>query len=469
MKNKDNHRGIGVGVYKLFLLFCLYLPFQIALNPAEGVDLASGRVFVLILALLWLISALKNRQVCVPARIQTALILSFLFLSAFSLLWAQNPDWGVRKLLFLLSVFPVYFVTAGLRPTVIPSPAIQRDKLCEESKKTALDPSTSPSTHFIRSGFAQDDNFNIKIVKFLAWGAGLAAMVGLVQFSLQFIWGLNSLLKFWAGSVSPVFLGQAFSQAVLAYPSWLVNIGGETIFRAISTFPDPHMFSIYLGLTLPLALGLYFFSKKKIYLALSLVILLADLLTFSRGGYIGLAAGLLFFLLVIIKNKKLNPKKILVGFALALVFLTFIFKSPIGNRFLTSFNAKEGSNVGRIETWKEAVGIIKNNLLGVGLGNYALERKATADYREPIYAHNLYLDIASETGIINAIIWIALIVFSMRSFVKKSEKNILWLGGAASLVIFSVHSIFETALFSVQALPLLLIIIALSAAKTDEN
>lgn len=417
-------------IYRLFLLFCLYIPFQIALNPASGVDLASGRVFVLILALMWLFSALKNRRLCVPAKIQTFLIASFLFLSAFSILWAQSQDWGMRKLLFLLSIFPIYFITAAI---------------------------------------AKSDVDRIKIIKFLVWSAGLAAMAGLVQFSLQFIWGLDNILKFWSESVAPIFFGTVFSQAVLAYPSWLVNLGGKTVFRAIATFPDPHMFSIYLGMALPLALGLYFFAKKKIYLILSSAILLADLLTFSRGGYIGLAAGLLFFLLVIAKNKKLNPKKILVGFVLILVLFVSLASTPVGNRFLTSFNVKEGSNKGRIETWKEAADIIESNPLGVGLGNYALEIKATANYREPFYAHNLYLDIAAETGIANAIIWIALIIFSIRSFIKKSKDNILWLGGAVSLVIFSAHSFFETALFSVQALPFLLIIIALSAAKTNEE
>jgi hypothetical protein len=70
---------------------------------------------------------------------------------------------------------------------------------------------------------------------------------------------------------------------------------------------------------------------------------------------------------------------------------------------------------------------------------------------------------------VNAIIWITLIIFSVRSFLKKSKENILWLGGAVSLVIFSAHSLFETALFSVQALPLLLIIISLSAIDDNKN
>lgn len=432
-------------IYRLFLFFCLYIPFQLALNPAEGVDLASGRVFILILALMWLISALKNRRLFVPARMQTFLILSFLFLNAFSLLWAQNSDWGFRKLLFLLSIFPIYFIAGGLL-------------------KKRLQPSPGP---------LPNQGGEVNVVKLLVWGAGIAAIVGLVQFSLQFIWGLNNILKFWAGGVAPVFLGTAFSQAVLAYPSWLVNLGGKTVFRAISVFPDPHMFSIYLGMALPLAVALFWTldvqKGRKIYLFLAGAILLADLLTFSRGGYIGLAAGLLFFLAVVIKNKKPNLKKILIGLALAIIFLAFIFKSPIGARFLTSFNAKERSNQGRIETWKEAVDIIKNNPLGVGLGNYALERKATADYREPIYAHNLYLDIAAETGIINVIIWIALIVFSIKAFIRKSASNALWLGGAVSSVIFSAHSFFETALFSVQVLPFLLIIISLSVIDNGEN
>jgi O-antigen ligase len=421
-------------LYRLFLFLCLYLPFQIALNPAEGIDLASGRIFILILTLVWLISALKNRKIFMPAKMQTALVLSFLFLNIFSLFWAHNLDWGMRKLLFLFSIFPIYFITADL----------------------------------LKSDFDR-----ISLIKFVVWGAGLSAVIGLIQFSLQFIWGLDNILNFWRESVAPAFFGKSFAQAVLAYPSWLVNLDGKTVFRALSVFPDPHMFSIYLGMALPLAFGLFQKStagiERKKYLFLFLVILLADFLAFSRGGYFGLVTGLLFFLIFIIWNKKIDLRKIFSALALMLILLVFIFKSPVGNRFLTSFNTQEGSNAGRLETWKEAVNIIENNPLGIGLGNYSLERKTTAGYREPIYAHNLYLDIAAETGIINTLIWMALVIFAIISFIKKSKADILWLSGATSLVIFSAHSFFETAMFSTQILPFLLIIIALSVFKSDEK
>lgn len=415
---------------KLLLLFCLYIPFQIALNPASGVDLASGRVFILILALMWLISALKNRQVFVPARVQTFLTLSFLFLSAFSLFWVSNADWGVRKLLFFLSIFPIYFVTAGI---------------------------------------LKSDSDRIKVVKFIVWGAGLAAVVGIVQFLLQFIIGLEQTAALWRTFITPVFLGQAFSQAVNDYPSWLVNIGGHDYLRAFATFPDSHMLSFYLGLALPLSIALYLSLRKKTHLIFVAAILLADLLTFSRGGYFGLIAGLIFSLLYFAINKKISAKKIVIGCVLAAAAFMLIIISPVGQRFISSFNSGEGSNIGRYENWAQAIDVIESNPLGVGIGNYANKIDPTADYRTPIYAHNLYLDIAAETGIINALIFILILIFSVRAFILKAKKDSVYFGGAASLVIFSAHSIFDTALYSVQVLPLLLIIIALSLNNDAKN
>lgn len=425
-------------IYRLFLLFCLYLPFQVALNPAAGVDLASGRVFILILALMWLASGLKNKQVYISAKIQTFLIISFLFICGLSLFWAQNLDWGVRKLLFLFSIFPVYFVIAGLI-------------------------SPSPSIPLLKAEGA------LKIVKFLVWGAGLAAGIGIVQFFLQFIVGLDATASLWRNYVTPIFLGKEFTQAVLGYPSWLVNIGGHDYLRAFATFPDPHMFSFYLGLILPLALSMHYAFRKKTYLIIFIIILLADLLTFSRGGYIGLAAGLIFIALHFAFNKKISPKKILVYLAISLVLFMSLALTPVGKRAITSFSASEGSNRGRFENWNQAIEIIKNNPLGVGIGNYSREIEPSAPYRKPIYAHNLYLDIAAETGIINAVILILLIVFSIKAFIKKSKDNILWLGGSASLIIFTFHSIFDTALYSVHVLPLLLIVIALGVSDKQKQ
>jgi O-antigen ligase len=450
-------------LYNLLLLFCLYLPFQVALNPAEGIDLASSRVFILILAFLWVISGLKNRKVFVPAKIQTILIISFLFLAGFSLFWAENFDWGVRKLLFLLSIFPIYFVTAGLSSAVIPS---ERSESRDGTRANFKDTSPQPSPR-------KREGATLRIAKFIVYGAGLAAFVGIIQFLLQFIVGLDATTALWRNYVSPLFLGKAFSQAVAEYPSWAVAIGGKDYLRAFGTFPDPHMLSFYLGLTLPLAAGLYYAFRKNIYLILFLTILAADLLTFSRGGYLGLAAGLLFIAAYFAFAKKIPAKKIFVSFALMLVALVSLSLTPIGKRAITSFSIEENSNKERFENWAQAATLIKNNPQGVGIGNYSSEIKPSTTYREPIYAHNLYLDVAAETGIINAVIFTVLILISIFYLTPRPSPfgrgEFIKLAGAAGLVIFSVHSIFDTALYSAQVLPLLLVIIALSVPDNPNN
>lgn len=415
--------------YIILLFFCFYLPFQLAANPAAGIDLASGRIIILLLSFSWILEGLKNKKIIIAYKIQTLLIISFLFFTSLSLIASQNIEWSLRKLAFLFSIFPIYFIVSGI---------IQNKQRVE------------------------------KVIKYLVWGTGIAAIIGFIQFLLQFILGLDKSLKLWA-SVTPYFLGSSFSQAVLENPSWLVNVSGRDIFRAVSLFPDPHMFSFYLGIALPWALALYFFSpqRKKIYLFLFFVMLIVDFLTFSRGGYLGILAGIIFAAAILWKKIGKKHKKRLI-LALAAIILIISIPNPISKRFLSSFDLSEGSNIGRLMTWKKSVSIIQNNaLFGVGLGNYSLEIKPSAGYREPIYSHNLYLDIASETGIINAFIWIALIFASIISYLHKSKKNVFYLGGAISLVIFSVHSLFETSLFSVRVLPLLLIIIALSAINDE--
>lgn len=174
----------------------------------------------------------------------------------------------------------------------------------------------------------------------------------------------------------------------------------------------------------------------------------------------GLLAGIFSAYLLISKNRlKLS--------ILTLIILTMLFLSPAGKRFASVFDLSEGSNKERIGIWKKSVEVIIENPEGVGLGNYPLEIKPTASYREPIYSHNLYLDIAAETGIANTLFFILLIASSLFSYYKKSMEAPFWKAGIVSLIIFSAHSLFETPLFSVHVLPLFVILISLSAKNNE--
>ncbi|PIP26411.1 MAG: hypothetical protein CO140_02185 [Candidatus Moranbacteria bacterium CG_4_9_14_3_um_filter_40_7] len=418
-------------ISKLLFFLAFYLPFQIALNPGEGFDLASVRVIIIILFFLWAARGLKEKKLIFSYNKQTLLVISFLFLSLFSTFFASNSEWSARKILFFFSVFPLYFVAANVLDS--------QDKI-------------------------------IKIIKYLVLGGSLAAFLGIIQFFAQFIFGLKAVYGFWADYLVAPFLGKTFSQAVLQNPSWLVNISGVTYFRATATFPDPHMFSFFLGLLLPLALALLIVSPKKIWPSLALsVLLLADILTFSRGGYLGLGAALVIAPVIFWKKISRDYKKIILGTAVFLLIFLAI-PNPFSSRFFSIFNLKEGSNSGRIETWKQAVKVIgEHPVWGVGIGNYPLEIKPTASYREPIYAHNTYLDIAADSGIANALIWTGISIIAIVSFFKRSKEHLLFWGAGLSLIIFSVHSLVETAIFSPVVLALFLIILSFNNCPPSLN
>jgi O-antigen ligase len=429
-------------LYNLLSLFFLYIPFQLALNASEDFDLASGRVFTLLLGILWLFKSLAQKRLFIPNKIQTLLLFSFLFLNVFSLFFAQNQEWAYRKILFLFSFLPLYFIVA--------------DYFSDPLNNKEISPKNT-------------NKKSLKLVEFLSYGAGLISLVGIIQFSLQFFLGIKETLKLWESVVLP-FLGNSFSQTVFDYPSWLVGVSGSTYMRAIAFFPDPHMFSFFLGMILPWSIGLIFQSEKKagkyVFLIISLLIFSADILTFSRGGYLGLLSGLFFALFLFRKYlaQKFSVKKVAVFSAGIIFFLIAILvPNPISQRLGSSFSLNEGSNEERMKNWKESLEIIQNNPWGVGIGNYSFTVKPASDYREPIYSHNLYLDIAAEIGILGFLIFLWLILSSIFSFLKLGAKNKFFFAGAISLAIFSVHSIFETPLFSIHIFPLFLILIAFGA------
>ena len=479
----------------LFLLI-LYIPFQVALNISVGIDLASGRVLILYLFAVWVIRSLAEKRSVIRLNLQTLLISLFLFVAIFSMLQAWDIERAFRKILVFLSIFPLYFII-----TSIPFS-------CKEV-----------------SGVVKNKSYYIyKILNALIFSGVILSLIGIIQFILQFIIGIDPVMEFWSRYVSPIFYGNTFGAEVIANPSWLVNIGGVTVLRAFSLFPDPHMFSFYLGLLIPIVLAIVlagknninchselvsesvidkgltnlqfpkqiirwmerlcgnrqrilkqvqndkyvFLNNKLLYLVL-VTMLLAEFLTFSRGGYIGLIAGVGVTIILLWKYISFN-KKVILGLVvgISVLFISFTNQSIV-NRFLSSFDFNEGSNTERIKNWDQGYKMFADNFLtGVGIGNYSIYLYPTAEYRTPIYAHNLYLDLGAEMGIFALFVWLALIGITIWQLFEtgKRSKDVfmsaLSFGLIGSLVWFSVHSFFDTAIYSPTILAVFVIIISLS-------
>jgi O-antigen ligase len=195
------------------------------------------------------------------------------------------------------------------------------------------------------------------------------------------------------------------------------------------------------------------------------LVLLASLLSFSRAAYLSLLVAVVFWLFqretlkFFLKNQIWPVLLILAG----IVF--FSWPNPLWGRLLSSFNLAEGSNFGRLEMWRAgAQATYEHPWGGVGIGNFANYVDPEADLRSPIYAHNLFLDFGAETGFPNTLILLALVLAPVGAvWFRKDQAPIPERLVATSAVIFLVHSLFETPVYSVRVFPLFLIILAISS------
>lgn len=412
-------------------LYFFLLPFQFALSPVTGIDLAIIRIVSIAVVFVWCARGLLMKKLILPPLLPSFFLLSFLFLAGSSFVWAIESSFALRKALFLLSFLPLFFVFAAW--------------------------------------FEEEQMIRVRFLRAYVLGAFGAAISSLILFFLQFVVGVEVLFSFITQKVLPFFLGATFGESVASYPSLLVNISGKTVLRASGVFPDPHMFSFYVGMAIPVAMALAFTdqSKKSFWLMVGIVLFIADLLTFSRGGYVGLVCAGVIFLVGTIGIFRFSFRQSVLAVVFLILLSGVLLISPIGTRLFSSFSLEDGSNVERLRLWQEASGhILERPFLGVGLGNYSLLVKPNAFYREPIYAHNLFFDITLELGMVGFFLFFSLVgcalMYAFLAWQKTRER--IPFSIALSLVLFLGHSFFETPLFSVHVLPVLLLFLAIGVS-----
>lgn len=404
----------------LFLYF--FLPFQFALSPLEGFDVAIIRIFIICTIALFFVYSLFQKKFFIPRGWTFGLLSAFMMWTLISLFFTPVPVWTIRKLIFLFSFAPIILVLVTLFRTI------------PDSRK--------------------------KILKWTVFGATVISLVGIIQFFLQFIFSLNAVLNLWT-FITPLFLGNAFSTSVIVHNSWLVHVGSHDFMRAIAFFPDPHIFAFYLELIAPLSLGLFFVTRQKLWISCFFIILFADFLTFSRGGYIGIIGGIFIGIILLWPQIKTGVRHFIMLFCLSLTFLMFLPGNPITERFLSSFDSGDTSNTQRVELWSAALhSVVKKPIIGTGLGAYAITVDPRATYRTPIYAHNLFLDIVVELGIIGLALFLGTFITLVHTLYKNRHDYIA-LFAIISIGAFFFHAIFDTPLFSVHVFPVLLLIISL--------
>jgi O-antigen ligase len=296
------------------------------------------------------------------------------------------------------------------------------------------------------------------------------------------------------------------SQALLGYAQIFFGLGPASFVRGASlrvygTFGQPNPYAGYINMTLALALALFLLGQgwKTRLLSACIALPLAgvELYSQSKGGLIALSAATLFIVIV-----GFPPLRVLarigwigivglIGAYLVGKFPTRLIKpvlmkiGVIGISF-TSPTPGNYSNSERVAHWVAGINMFEAHpFFGVGIGNY---QDVYSHYNVGIFvmplghAHNYYINIAAEAGILGfaafILFLIAVFTYGVRCYrtidqrYQKSDGYLalgrlandraLAIGLMASLITICVHNLVDNlyvhAMTSLFALLIVLLI-----------
>ncbi|MFH1291745.1 MAG: O-antigen ligase family protein [bacterium] len=292
--------------------------------------------------------------------------------------------------------------------------------------------------------------------------AGLC--IGLVIINSEACMKLKMPLALWLGGVLQAFLAtvQFFNQKILAC-KWLgmsaqdpadlgvsvIEFADQRWLRAYGSFGWPNSLGVFLATCL--LVGLIILIKhrklKKYYLWMTagqIVILSGLILSFSRGAWLAVTAGIIVLVYIIRKNKILFEQ---LFYYLSLSLVSVVLLAPL---FVARFNLENRVEYTSINEHKyqyiESANVIyRNFILGTGPGTYTLNQyqdnpNLQAWQYQP--THNVYMLWLAEMGILGLVLYCLLILFLFKIIWKHNRVY------APIVVVVLVHGFFDHWLWS---------------------
>ena len=281
----------------------------------------------------------------------------------------------------------------------------------------------------------------------------------------------------------------AILQSVLS-PTKIYGIYGHHYAIPFGSFVNRHDFAALMEMTVAVPLGLLFTGavrrdKKLLYVVAVTLMTSALLLSGSRGGLVAVIAEII--LLVILTTKLKGTKSLLLKTGLSLVLVVAAVGGAIfvgGDTSLTKFAEKAASediSSSRFHIWDVTLKVIAEHLpFGTGLGAYtqAYTKFDTLSGQDLVeQAHNDYLQIVSDAGIVGLILGVAFLFLFFREGVRNIRSSNTFRRGVATgafagCFAILIHSVFDFVLhitaISVMFLTLMAMLIAAGRRFDDD-
>jgi O-antigen ligase len=281
-----------------------------------------------------------------------------------------------------------------------------------------------------------------------------------------------------------LLVAAAFANAIVGIYTFLGGSGAlhllinDRFFRAFGTFGQPNPFGGFMGLVAPFALAMTLFYVRQTlryrrwqyapwfvtYASIFVVLCLGLFTSWSRGAWLG-------FIFALVVMAFALPRKIQYSITIAILLIAImaglwvfnLIPTSIASRIQSStqeffaFEDMRGIDITsanyavaeRLAHWQAALNMAQAHPFGVGIGNYevAYPQYRLLNWKFALgHAHNFYLNILAEMGIIGLLSYLMLI-FSLVYLAWKNRQSpdpltrlisIACLGALAYLIFHSL-------------------------------
>ena len=230
-------------------------------------------------------------------------------------------------------------------------------------------------------------------------------------------------------------------------------------FRVYSTLANPNVLGEYLLLVIPIACAFAFSAdnwKKRIAALLAAGIMgVCLILTYSRGCYLGLLFAAAVFLVL------LDRRFLFLGI-IAVALCPLYLPESVISRFTSIGNMADSSTSYRVRIWLGSLAMLKDfGFSGVGYGSEAFNTIYPTYAMHGVYAqhaHNLFLQILCDSGIVGLLVFLGLIVSFYRMMLtairhtSDSSARVLQIGGVSAVSGFLVQSLTDYTFYNYRVM-----------------